>query len=67
MSHAVRSTGLSLGKSARDLACQVHDLAGPLSTLYLQAWHREEKIVGRKLLNCHLFLTKSHWESWGFT
>lgn len=29
MSHAVRSTSLSLGKRARDLACQVHDLSNP--------------------------------------
>lgn len=33
MSHAVRSIGLSLGKSARDLACQVHDLFGPFLAL----------------------------------
>jgi len=33
MSHAARSTSLSLGKSARDLACQVLDLIGPTLTV----------------------------------
>lgn len=57
MSHVVGSTSLSLGKSARDLACQVHcHVDPPFSTLYFQEWYKEEKVVAIKQINGYLLL-----------